>query len=280
MTHVIEYVNAVSFVCAALLSGAAAAANAEPEFELRREQNTVTFKGEIGPESAQALIAQLDSGATLIVISSEGGSVKDALDVANAMRRHQVALQVQDYCFSSCANYLFVAAAEKKLMLGAVLGFHGGASGVAENQQQSKRKKKDQFETDMETLASDEKSFYRSTGFDPALIHLSAVLTISTTPLTFELQLDEDKQVYTFSSEDELTSFLKKRRKTFKNFHFKVGRPSPKVYFPNQHMLIKYGVKGITAYPYPADQAALDVLGKTLGLELIGDFAQQHQQSD
>lgn len=256
-------------VCLALLFNAQA--NAEPEFELHREQDTVIFKGKIGNASAHALLEQIHSGASLIVISSEGGSVKDALEVANAIRRYQVALQVQDYCFSSCANYLFLAASQKKLMPGSVLGFHGGAPDPVTNPHQAESAKPNKFVSEMDKLASDQQQFYRSVGFDPELIHISALLTIATTPLIFELQFDGDKQAHTFSSKDELALFLKKAL-TDKKFHLTVVRPTPKVYFPNQSMLTKYGVKGITDYPYPADQNALDVLGKTLGLELIGDF--------
>lgn len=284
LKRTLKQAGAGLLTCVSLISGAAAA-NAELEFELRREQNTLIFKGEIGPESAQALIAQLDSGATLIVISSVGGSVKDALDVANAMRRHQVALQVQDYCFSSCANYLFVAAAEKKLMPGAVLGFHGGVyakevAGKAGAARQKNKQLESAMPASLESIVDESSAFYRSVGFDPELLSISYLLTLATAQLQVKIKLASDEHEYRFSSLDEAEVFLRNlpKSKTLKSMD--VGRPSQKVYFPNQHMLIKYGVKGITAYPYPADQAALDALGKALELELIGDFAQQHQQSD
>jgi hypothetical protein len=50
-------------------------AKAEQTFELHREQNTIFFKGKIENASARALIDQIHSGISLIVISSEGGSV-------------------------------------------------------------------------------------------------------------------------------------------------------------------------------------------------------------
>lgn len=285
LLRILKQAGAVLLTCTSLISGAAAAANAEPEFELRREQGTVFFKGKISPESAQALIAQLDSGATLIVISSEGGSAKDAVDVANAMRRHQVALQVQDYCVSSCANYLFVAAAQKKLMPGAVLGFHGGVyakevAGKAGAARQKNKQLESAMPASLESIVDESSAFYRSVGFDPELLRISYLLTLATAQLQVKIKLASDEHEYRFSSLDEAEVFLRNlpKSKTLKSMD--VGRPSPKVYFPNQHMLIKYGVKGITAYPYPADQAALDALGKALELELIGDFAQQHQQSD
>jgi hypothetical protein len=96
-------------------------------------------------------------------------------------------------------------------------------------------------------------------------------LTIATSSLIYELEFDDDKQVHTFTSKDELARFLKKSMANRK-FQIKVVRPTSKVYFPNESMLTKYGVKGITDYPYPADQAALDALGEALGIELIGDF--------
>lgn len=261
----------------------AAPTMAAQSFELRREQETVFFKGEINRESANALIEQIRSGALLIVITSEGGSAKDALDVAREMVSNKVALQVQDYCFSSCANYLFVAAAQKKLMSGAVLGFHGGVYSarkddvaIQKTEQQSARY------TSMIGVVKESSEFYRIIGFDTELLRISYLLTVATVPLEVKIKLGSDEREYRFSSLDEAENFLRSLPKSTTLTSMDINRPSSKAYFPSQHMLMKYGVKGITDYPYPADQAALDVLGKALKLELIGDFVnvKQHERPD
>lgn len=260
-----------SYALIALVLFAEFCANADT-FNLHREKNTVFFNGLIDTNSAKALIEQIGNGASLIVITSEGGSVKDALDVAREMRLNQVALQVQEYCFSSCANYLFVAAVQKKLQPGAVLGFHGGASGPGGSQYPSKSFKKNQLKSEIENLAHEEQLFFRSIGFDPTFIHISALLTIATTPMVFKVDLDEGKEVHIFYNQEDLKKFLVKILHTPHKWSISAGRPSRKVYFPNQHMLTKYGVKGITEYPYPVDQEAMDMLGKKLEVELVGDF--------
>ncbi|MBK1888992.1 hypothetical protein Undi14_03025 [Undibacterium sp. 14-3-2] len=258
----------------------AAPTMAAQSFELRREQETVFFKGEINRESANALIEQIRSGASLIVITSEGGSAKDALDVAKEMASNKVALQVQDYCFSSCANYLFVAALQKKLMPDAVLGFHGGVSGAAKNKNELNHIKNTSFQSELNDLEREEQSFYSSLGFDSTLIHISALLTIATVPAIFKVELDDDKHVYTFSNRAELAVFLSKTIDSMTKYRISVARPSPRVYFPNQHMLTKYGVKGITDYPYPVNQQAMDMLAKELEVELIGDYVSDQKLPD
>ena len=48
-----------------------------------------------------------------------------------------------------------------------------------------------------------------------------------------------------------------------------------KAYFPSKETLLKYGVKGITDYPYPKSQHELDKLVKDISDDFtaIGDFS-------
>ena len=85
------------------------------------------FAGEIDRTVPGALVPLLERAETLVV-SSQGGDVEAALDVAAAMVRRRTTLVVHGLCLSSCANYWFTAAAEKIVLDGSVVGWKGGPS--------------------------------------------------------------------------------------------------------------------------------------------------------
>jgi len=70
------------------------------------------------------LALPLNDGDT-VVLKSLGGSVEDALDIADVFEQKHLVAVVNGYCASSCANYIFVAAAAKIVLDGGVVGFHG-----------------------------------------------------------------------------------------------------------------------------------------------------------
>jgi hypothetical protein len=63
-----------------------------------------------------------------IVMSSGGGSVKAAIQLANIIRERKILLTIDGVCLSSCANYLFTAARRKRLLPGSLLAIHGSLS--------------------------------------------------------------------------------------------------------------------------------------------------------
>jgi hypothetical protein len=59
-------------------------------------------------------------------IKSKGGEVKPAISLARQIFKKRINVRVDDYCISSCANYIFTAGNLKLLRQDAVLGLHGG----------------------------------------------------------------------------------------------------------------------------------------------------------
>ncbi|WP_339938453.1 hypothetical protein [Undibacterium luofuense] len=276
---ILKKIACLSVLAASLCLTVAARAD-EPTFSLSKEGQTIVFKGGIDKVSSEALIAAINEGANRIVITSQGGSMEDALNIAEVMQKHKIVLEVKDYCISACANFLFIAASEKKLLPDAVLGFHGGSTSSSAKKDTIRKAKASKNETVRQVAQMLERTwtFYESVGFDDELIVISGKLTRSV-PTVYRVELKDGSEQKVFTEEKRFQAFMKAHIKQIKSFSF--GPDSPLIYFPNLHMLTKYGVTGITDYPYPADQQAMDALAKRLidqddfDIKLIGDYVRQ-----
>jgi len=276
---ILKKIACLSVLAASLCLTVTARAD-EPTFSLSKEGQTIVFKGGIDKVSSEALIAAINEGPNRIVITSLGGSMEHALNIAEVMQKHKIVLEVKDYCISACANFLFIAASEKKLLPDAVLGFHGGSTSSSAKKDTIRKAKASKNETVRQVAQMLERTwtFYESVGFDDELIVISGKLTRSV-PTVYRVELKDGSEQKVFTEEKRFQAFMKAHIKQIKSFSF--GPDSPLIYFPNLHMLTKYGVTGITDYPYPADQQAMDALAKRLidqddfDIKLIGDYVRQ-----
>lgn len=64
-------------------------------------------------------------------ITSEGGSVRNAIDIGRSISARRAEVVVVDYCESSCANYLIPAASRVRVRPGARIVLHGSVDGWA-----------------------------------------------------------------------------------------------------------------------------------------------------
>ncbi len=277
--RILKKIAGLSVLAASLCLTVTARAD-EPTFSLSREGQTIVFKGGIDKASSEALISAINEGANRIVITSQGGSMEHALDIAEVMHKHKIVLEVKDYCGSACANFLFIAASEKKLLPDAILGFHGGSMSSSAKKDTIRKVKASKNETVRQVAQMLERTwtFYESVGFDDELIVISGKLTRNV-PTIYRVELKDSSEQKVFTEEKRFQAFMKAHIKEIKSFSF--DPDSPLIYFPNLHMLKKYGVTGITDYPYPADQQAMDALTKRLidqddlDIKLIGDYVRQ-----
>ena len=87
---------------------------------------TVIYQGDISSTNNRDFFKRVQKkSVNRLVITSAGGSVKAGIELGLWVFKQQLTLEVRDYCFSSCANYVFTAAARKIIRTGAVVAWHG-----------------------------------------------------------------------------------------------------------------------------------------------------------
>jgi hypothetical protein len=103
-----------------------AAENVAPLVEI--EDGEILYDGRIEKESVQkfiALFAQMPVKPTTFTIRSMGGDGDAGLDLGEFVHAHGLSVRVWDYCHSSCANFVFIAARNKVVPQGAIVAWHG-----------------------------------------------------------------------------------------------------------------------------------------------------------
>lgn len=240
------------------------------------KRNFLRFDGRIDLASANLITNALRSGTTTILINSEGGDAKAGLLIGKEMLKHPVTVIVNKYCFSSCANYLFLSAHRKALLPGAVLGFHGGITGkspLAKVTSPAFAKVKRQ----MNAFFGEDEKHFKSLAIDKRLIELSYELT-KPTENTISYELKTTEKTYSELSEPEAEKIIANaiERNQLESVDITIHNASRnKAYFPSRSTLQKYGVKGILNYPYPKDKDEMTMMLKDEfngELELVGDF--------
>lgn len=91
----------------------------------------IIYKGQLSKADNAKVIALYEAAKikpTLLEITSGGGQVVLGLDLADFILAKQLDVSVPQFCFSSCANYIFVAGKTKYLGEKAVIGWHGNAN--------------------------------------------------------------------------------------------------------------------------------------------------------
>ena len=98
------------------------AAAAEP----RQRPSSAEFAGTIDDAGVrQFLDAVAGNDVGRLVITSNGGHVEAAINLASWVFEHRVDVEVRDFCLSSCANYVFPAGRRKIIRDGAIVAWHG-----------------------------------------------------------------------------------------------------------------------------------------------------------
>jgi hypothetical protein len=154
---------------AVLLAGAGPAnAQEAPAVAVQAVGDAVVFKGQINARSAAEFLRLLreDPKITRLVISSRGGMVTAALDMALAVHERQLDVEVPVACMSSCANYVFPAGRNKTVGRPDAVAWHGNMTHVLYLQQTGQASwNEDQIEGARQ-LAVREAQFYRRIGVD------------------------------------------------------------------------------------------------------------------
>ena len=133
------------------------------------EQNgdAIVFNGRIDAASAARFLALVQSpDVARIVITSQGGDVGSALDMAQAIHEHGLDVEVPRICLSSCANYVFPAGRRKVLGRAWAVGWHGNMAHVVYQQQSGQGSWSAEAMKSARALALREAALYRRLGVD------------------------------------------------------------------------------------------------------------------
>ena len=156
----------IAFLCCGL--AAAGLAHAQPaRASVERSGDAIVFRGRIDEASAAAFQQLLrDPAVKRLVITSPGGLVAFALDMAEAIHARGLDLEVPEACLSSCANYIFPAARHKRLGAATAIGWHGNMTHVLYLQQAGLRRWSEPELAAARSLARRETAFFARAGVD------------------------------------------------------------------------------------------------------------------
>jgi ATP-dependent protease ClpP protease subunit len=113
-------------------------ASAEPETtemrivtKIRLSDCCIEYEGLITSEANDGvyeLYQEASPKPTTLIIESNGGGAGAAMQLGNWILDHELDVRVDTFCYSSCANYVFLAGRNKVLASHASIMWHGGVT--------------------------------------------------------------------------------------------------------------------------------------------------------
>jgi ATP-dependent protease ClpP protease subunit len=107
--------------------------------QVRLDGHQIIYRGGLTAEANAKVFALYEKATvkpTLLSIRSPGGPIDVGLALGEWTHQQRLDVRVDEFCFSSCANYIFTAGVKKILGKDAIIGFHGGASSDSFNMAQ------------------------------------------------------------------------------------------------------------------------------------------------
>jgi hypothetical protein len=129
--------------CCVILLGLANAVSARPAAEapaldvtnvitkVRLTAERIEYSGIITHEANAGvfeLYESADPRPQALLIESQGGSADAGMQLGRWLHEHDLQVQIDTYCFSSCANYVFPSGSSRLLAPHASLMWHGGVT--------------------------------------------------------------------------------------------------------------------------------------------------------
>lgn len=100
-------------------------ADAEP-LVVEREGDVLRLAGPVSADMLEAVKSELDRGGLKrLVIKSNGGYVEAGQAIGHLIHVAKLTVIVDEYCVSSCANYIFTAGYRRIIPNGAYVAWHG-----------------------------------------------------------------------------------------------------------------------------------------------------------
>ena len=126
-----EWILVLLLLIGTAMGRIAAADEQAPDGRVVLDGAALRYEGEITKtmnQRAFELYESSDPRPTTLRIRSVGGEINAGMDLGDFVFDHELAVEVSELCFSSCANYVITAARSVRLAPTAILGWHGGAT--------------------------------------------------------------------------------------------------------------------------------------------------------
>lgn len=97
---------------------------------LSDSNETIYFESRVDASSVAEFvrIAQASPKLNKVVLNSNGGDLEAGMDMGDYILSRNLDVEVENKCFSSCANNLFISGNKKIIQDGALVGWHGSAA--------------------------------------------------------------------------------------------------------------------------------------------------------
>lgn len=134
------------------------------------KEGALRYVGDLDAAGVRMLIKRFNEDPSInrLIISSEGGKLVAAMDLGEYISDHHIDVVAFEYCYSSCANYVFPAGRRKRLPSSTLLVWHMDAQlhGAQEGSRSNWFKA-----YDVERTIDREVRFYNKLGVNPAFSH-------------------------------------------------------------------------------------------------------------
>lgn len=148
--------------------------------------SNIVYNGNINTLGQEQLIKLLEkTGYKHFYINSRGGSSEAGLEIGKFIAENNIAVTVIGECYSACANYIFLPSKNKRAVIDARIGLHGGfqsyhaqrLSLLAKIPSEHQSMYKDSFVIEEKKILM-EKILLSSAGINPEIINRSAQMTL------------------------------------------------------------------------------------------------------
>jgi hypothetical protein len=154
--------------------------------QLVEEENVLVYRGGLSQARNERLFELYDTvkiKPQLLKITSSGGDVNLGMDLGEWVFQHHLDVEIVGYCFSSCANYVFLAGRKKVLNPDSILLWHGGSLQKG-NEEELVRLAGDQGKAYFDSWRKREDAFFRTIHVDQRVLTYGQTATHVERPKT------------------------------------------------------------------------------------------------
>jgi hypothetical protein len=169
---------AAALVGVAQMPSEAASEGARIAPVVRSDDTTIYFRGQIDREQSRAFIQEMEKKPRDVVITSAGGDEFAAMEMGEAILKYDRSVTAERYCLSGCFNTILVAAKQRIITPGTLVGVHGSAIALMQRYAQTRREPP----APLPGLVDRYRRLYKARGVDLDILRCAAI-QIGTTNL-------------------------------------------------------------------------------------------------